>query len=105
MKKIECYVRESAVEGLIEALSKAGVGGLSVYSVQGFGKQQGKGRGTLMPKMKLEVFTLDIETERIVSTILKVARQGKFGDGKIAILPVDDVIRIRTGEKGAKAVF
>jgi nitrogen regulatory protein P-II 1 len=58
-----------------------------------------------MPKMKVEVFTLDIETEYVLGTILEVTRQGKFGDGKIAILSVDDVIRIRTGEKGAKAVF
>lgn len=105
MKKIECYVRESSVPPLVEALAKIGVGGVSVYPVQGFGKQQGRGQAHLMPKMKVEVFTLDIEIERIINTILKVTRQGKFGDGKIAILPVDDVIRIRTGEKGAKAVF
>jgi nitrogen regulatory protein P-II 1 len=105
MKKIECYIRESDVPTLVEALAKTGVGGVSVYPVQGFGKQQGKGKGALMPKMKLEVFTLDIETEYVLGTILKVTRQGHFGDGKIAILPVDDVIRIRTGEKGAKAVF
>ena len=105
MKKIECYIRESDVSTLVEALAKTGVGGVSVYPVRGFGKQQGKGKATLMPKMKVEVFTLDIETEYVLGTILKVTRQGQFGDGKIAILPVDDVIRIRTGEKGAKAVF
>ena len=105
MKKIECYVRESDVPVLVEALARTGVGGVSVYPVQGFGKQQGKGKGSLMPKMKMEVFTLDIETEYVLGTILDVTRQGTFGDGKIAVLPVDDVIRIRTGEKGAKAVF
>ena len=105
VKKIECYIRESDVPILVEALAKTGVGGVSVYPVQGFGKQQGRGKGTLMPKMKLEVFTLDIETEYVLGTILDVTHQGKFGDGKIAVLPVDDVIRIRTGEKGAKAVF
>ncbi len=105
MKKIECFVRESSMEDLIKALAKAGVGGLSAYAVQGFGKQQGKGKAILMPKMKLEVFALDIEIERLIATILKVTRQGKFGDGKIAVLPVDEVVRIRTGEKGAKAVF
>lgn len=105
MKKIECYIRESDVPTLVEALAKAGVGGVSVYPVRGFGKQQGKGKAALMPKMKVEIFTLDIETEYVLGTILKVTRQGQFGDGKIAILPVDDVIRIRTGEKGAKAVF
>ncbi len=105
MKKIECFVRESAVKPIVEALAKTGVGGLSIYPVQGFGRQHGKGKDILMPKMKIEVYTLDIETDRIISTISKVARQGKFGDGKISVLPVDDVIRIRTGEKGAKAVF
>ena len=105
VKKIECYIRETDVPMLVEALAKTGVGGVSLYPVQGFGKQQGRGKGTLMPKVKLEVFTLDIETEYVLGTILDVTHQGNFGDGKVAILPVDDVIRIRTGEKGAKAVF
>ena len=105
MKKIECFIRETDVKVLVEALAKSGVGGVSVYPIQGFGKQRGKGKEMLMPKVKVEVFTLDIETEVVLNTILKVTRHGKFGDGKIAILPVDDVIRIRTGEKGAKAVY
>ena len=105
VKKIECYIRESDVPILVEALSKTGVGGISVYPIQGFGKQKGQGTGVLMPKMKVEVFTLDIETEYVLGTILDVTHKGKIGDGKIAIIPVDDVIRIRTGEKGAKAVF
>jgi nitrogen regulatory protein P-II 1 len=105
MKKIECYIRESDVEALVDALGKTGVSGISVYPVQGFGRQRSKGRGTLLPKMKVEVFTLDIETEYVLGTILDVTRKGGFGDGKIAVLPVDDVIRVRTGEKGAKAVF
>ena len=105
LKKIECYIREADVPILVQALSKTGVGGISVFPVQGFGKQKGQGTGALMPKMKVEVFTLDIETEYVLGTILDVTQSGKFGDGKIAIIPVDDVIRIRTGEKGAKAVF
>jgi nitrogen regulatory protein P-II 1 len=105
VKKIECYIREADVPVLVHALSKTGVGGISVYPVQGFGKQRGRGTGALMPRMKVEVVTLDIETEYVLGTILDVTQKGKFGDGKIAILPVDDVIRIRTGEKGAKAVF
>lgn len=105
MKKIECYIRESDVQTLVDALAKTGIGGISVYPVQGFGRQMGKGLGTLMPKMKVEVFTLDIEMDYVIGTILDVTSKGGFGDGKIAILPVDDVIRIRTGEKGAKAVY
>lgn len=105
MKKIECYIRETDVQSLIDSLTKTGIGGITVYPVQGFGRQKGKGRGILMPRMKVEVFTLDMETDYVLGTILDVTRKGGFGDGKIAILPVDDVVRVRTGEKGAKAVF
>jgi nitrogen regulatory protein P-II 1 len=105
MKKIECYVRETDVHELVKALASAGVGGISVYPVQGFGRQRGKGSGALMPKTKIEVFTLDIELDQVLTTIMQMTRKGGFGDGKIAVLPVDDVIRIRTGEKGAKALF
>lgn len=105
MKKIECFIRENDVTAVVSALAKTGIGGVSVYPIQGFGRQKGKGEGALLPKMKLEVFALDIETDFVLGTILEVTRKGGFGDGKIAILPVDDVIRIRTGEKGAKAVF
>lgn len=105
MKKIECYIRETDVNPLINALDKAGVGGMTVYPVQGFGKQRGKGEGALLPKMKVEVFVLDMEADQVVNTILTVTRKGRIGDGKIAVLPVDDVIRVRTGEKGPKAVF
>jgi nitrogen regulatory protein PII len=105
MKKIECYIRESDVQPLVAALSKTGIGGISLYPVQGFGRQMGKGSGNLMSKMKVELFALDIEMDYVIGTILEITRKGGFGDGKIAILPVDDVIRIRTGEKGAKAVY
>lgn len=105
MKKIECYIRQSDAERLIEALAKTGIGGVTAYPVQGFGRQRAKGHGLLMAKMKLEVFALDMEVDVVLNTISEVTRKGGFGDGKIAILPVDDVIRIRTGEKGAKAVF
>src|SRR5262245_12715423 len=77
VKKIECYLRESDVPKLVQALSKTGVGGISVFPVQGFGKQRGQGTGTLLPKVKVEVFTLDIETEYVLGTILDVTRKGK----------------------------
>jgi nitrogen regulatory protein PII len=105
MKKIECYLREADVQPLVEALGRSGIGGMTVYDVQGFGRQHGKGKGVLLPKTKLEVFALDIEVEYVLGTILEMTRKGGFGDGKIAVLPVDDVIRIRTGEKGARAVY
>lgn len=105
MKKIECFIRESAVEPVVHALAKSGIGGVSVYPVQGFGRQRGKGQGELLPKVKMEVFALDIEIDFILGTILEITRKGGIGDGKIAVLPVNDVIRVRTGETGAKAVF
>src|SRR4051812_2393944 len=100
MKKIECYLRNEDVQPLVDALAKNGIGGITVLPCQGFGRQHGKGHGVLLPKMKVEVFTLDIEMEFVLGTILAITRSGDFGDGKIAVIPVDDVIRIRTGEKG-----
>jgi nitrogen regulatory protein P-II 1 len=105
MKKIECYMNEADVEPLIDALARTGIGGITVYPVQGFGRQKGRGKGTLLPKVKMEVFVLDMEAEYVLGTILQVTRRHEFGAGKIAVLPVDDVIRIRTGEKGPKAVY
>ena len=97
MKKIECYIRESDVNPLVQALSKSGIGGMTVFPVQGFGRQKGKGEGTLMPRMKMEVFALDMEIDYVLGTILEITRRHDFGAGKIAVLPVDDVIRGRTG--------
>ena len=105
MKKIECYIRETDVTPIVLSLSKTGIGGITVYPVQGFGHQKGKGEGVLMPRMKMEVFALDIEIDYVLGTILEVTRKHDFGAGKIAVLPVDDVIRIRTGEQGPKAVY
>jgi nitrogen regulatory protein PII len=105
MKKIECFVRENDVNPLVKALSKRGVGGITLYPVQGFGRQKGKGTDALIARVKMEVFALDMELDQVLATIMEVTRKHDFGAGKIAILPVDDVIRIRTGEKGAKAIF
>jgi nitrogen regulatory protein P-II 1 len=105
MKKIECYIRESDMKPLVEALAKTGIGGVTAYPVQGFGRQRGKGQGQLINRFKIEVFALDMEIDYVLGTILQITRRNDFGAGKIAILPVDEVIRIRTGEKGAKAVF
>src|SRR5882672_4196023 len=79
MKKIECYIRESDVDPLVRSLSKTGIGGITVYPVQGFGRQKGKGEGVLMPRMKMEVFALDMEVEYVLGTILQVTRSHDFG--------------------------
>lgn len=104
MKKIECYLREADAQQVVDALAKTGISGVTVYPVSGFGRQRAKGKGVLMPKVKVEVLVLDLEIDQVLTTISQGARKGNFGDGKIAILPVDEIIRIRTGEKGAKAV-
>jgi nitrogen regulatory protein P-II 1 len=105
LKKIECYIREADVQPIVKALSKSGLGGVTVYPVQGFGRQKGQGNEELRPRMKMELFVLDMEIEYVLGTILQVTKKHDFGAGKIAVLPVDDVIRVRTGETGAKAVF
>lgn len=105
MKKVECYIREEDSDAMVDALSQTGVSGMTVYPVRGFGRQRGRGEGELMPKVKVELFLLDMELDKVLDTISQVARKGSFGDGKIAVMPVDDVIRIRTGETGVKAVL
>ena len=81
---------------LVEALTKTGVGGMTVYPVQGFGRQQGRGKHTLMSKMKWKCSPWTLKRSMSWGRFSEVTRHGKFGDGKVAILPVDDVIRIRS---------
>jgi nitrogen regulatory protein PII len=92
MKKIECRVEESEVQPLLGALMKTGIGGVTVHPVEG-------------KMMQMEIVTLDIETDYVVGTILEVTHQREISGNQIAVFPVEEVIRIRTGEKGAKAVF
>jgi nitrogen regulatory protein P-II 1 len=95
-----------------EALSKEGVQGMTVSEVKGFGRQRGHPelyRGAeyvvdFLPKVKLEILVEDEKTSTVVNTILNAARSGRIGDGKIFVLPVEDAVRIRTGERGEAAV-
>lgn len=115
MKKIEAIIQPSKLEAVKEALSEVGVSRLTVSDVQGFGRQKGHTdvfRGQeyeiqFIRKVKLEIVVNEDFVEPTVETILKTARSengGKIGDGKIFILPVEDVIRVRTGERGGSAV-
>jgi len=104
MKKIECMVRENQLDKLLMVLAESGVGGVTVTPVQGFGVQRMLPEIRLIPKVKLEIYALEAEVQNLVEMITITMNTGQIGDGKIAILPVDDVIRIRTGEKGAKAL-
>lgn len=112
MKKIEAIIKPFKLEAVKEALSHAGIRGMSVTEILGFGRQKGQTetyRGAeyvvdFLPKTKVEIVVEDGQVETAVAKIVEAAATGKIGDGKIFILPVEEVIRIRTGERGSEAV-
>ena len=112
MKKIEAIVKPFKLDEVREALSELGVTGLTVTEVKGFGRQKGHTelyRGAeyvvdFLPKVKIEVVIPDTLVDRAIEAIVKAARTGKIGDGKIFVTAVEQVIRIRTGESGEAAV-
>jgi nitrogen regulatory protein P-II 1 len=112
MKKIEAVVKPFKLDEVREALSEIGVTGLTVTEVKGFGRQKGHTelyRGAeyvvdFLPKVKVEVIVGDALVDRAIEALVKAARTGKIGDGKIFVTRVEQVIRIRTGESGEAAV-
>lgn len=112
MKKIEAIIKPFKLDEVKEALNSLGIKGMTVSEVKGYGRQKGHTeiyRGAeyvvdFIPKVKMEVVVQDEQVDQVIDTILKVARTGKIGDGKIFVLPVERVIRVRTGETGAEAV-
>ncbi|OYT69646.1 MAG: transcriptional regulator [Armatimonadetes bacterium JP3_11] len=112
MKRIEAIIRPIRFEAVKEALNDIGVYGMTITDVRGFGRQQGhteKYRGStyttnLLPKIKLEIVAPDERVDEIVSVIIETAQTGEIGDGKIFISEVEEVIRIRTGERGDAAL-
>ncbi len=112
MKKIEAIIKPFKLEDVKEALVAVGVEGITVTEVKGFGRQKGHTeiyRGSeyavdFLPKLKLETVLADDAVEAAVDVILKTAKTGKIGDGKIFVLPIEDVVRIRTEERGEQAV-
>lgn len=112
MKKIEAIVKPFKLEEVRESLSEIGISGLTVTEVKGFGRQKGHTelyRGAeyvvdFLPKVKIEIVTTDDVVDQAVEAIIKAARTGKIGDGKIFVFPVEQVIRIRTGETGDAAI-
>ena len=112
MKKIEAILRPFKVDDLREALSEIGVKGMTLTEVKGYGRQKGHTevyRGSeynvdFLPKAKIEIVVKDDMLEIVIATIIKVAKTGQVGDGKIFISPIEDVIRIRTEESGEEAV-
>ena len=112
MKKLEAIVQPFKLDDVKEALSDVGVQGLTAVEVKGFGRQRGhtelyKGAEYVvdfLPKVKVEVVVEDSQVARVVEAIERAAKSGKVGDGKIFVLPVDEAIRIRTGERGPSAL-
>ena len=112
MKKIEAIIKPFKLDAVREALSEIGIMGLTVSEVKGFGRQKGHTelyRGAeyvvdFFPKVKLEIVIADEQVNSCVVEIIKAAHTGRIGDGKIFVSPVEQVIRIRTGERGEAAV-
>lgn len=112
MKKIEAIIKPFKLEEVKEALTAAGIHGMTVSEVKGFGRQKGHTeiyRGSeytvdFLPKVKLETVVEDEDAESVVDTIVKAAATGKIGDGKVFVSTIEEAVRIRTGEKGADAI-
>src|SRR5512135_2470660 len=112
VKKIEAIIKPFKLDEVKNALTKIGVQGMTVTEVKGFRRQRGHTevyRGAeytthFLPKMKIEIIVTDEILTRAIETIERAAKTGKIGDGKIFISPVDEVIRIRTGERGKDAI-
>jgi nitrogen regulatory protein PII len=112
MKKVEAIIKPFKLDEVKDALNDLGIQGMTVTEVKGFGRQKGHTelyRGAeyvidFIPKIKIEIVTSDALTQKVVDTIERVAKTGKIGDGKIFVYPIEDIIRIRTGERGEAAV-
>jgi len=112
MKKIDAVIKPFKLDEVKDALNAIGVQGITVTEVKGFGRQKGHTelyRGAeyvvdFLPKVKLEIVAPDSLVQKIIETIETAAKTGRIGDGKIFITPVDEVIRIRTGERGEAAI-
>ena len=112
MKKVEAIIKPFKLDEVKDALAEAGVVGLTITEVRGFGRQKGHQelfRGSeyvvdLLPKLKIELVILDEDVPAAVEAIVRTARTGETGDGKIFVLPVDSVVRVRTGDRDENAV-
>ncbi len=112
MKKIEAIIKPFKLDDVKEALSEIGVYGMTVTEVNGYGRQKGHKeiyRGAeyvvdFVPKIKIEIVVDDERTDEVVQNVRNAANSGKIGDGKIFVLPVEQVVRVRTGETGSEAL-
>jgi nitrogen regulatory protein PII len=112
MKKLECIIRPFKLEEVKDALNRVGVRGMTVSEVRGFGRSRGHTelyRGSeytieFVPKLKLEIVLEDENTDKVIDAVQQAASTSKIGDGKIFVLPINETVRIRTGERGAAAI-
>jgi nitrogen regulatory protein P-II 1 len=112
VKKVEAIIKPFKLDEVKQALSEIGVAGLTATEVKGFGRQKGHTelyRGAeyvvdFLPKVKVEVVVSDAVVSKVVEAIERAAKTGRIGDGKIFVVPIDEVIRIRTGERGEEAL-
>ena len=112
MKKIEAIIKPFKMEDVKDALTEIGIEGMTVSEVKGFGRQKGHTeiyRGSeytvdFLPKVKFEIVVADDRVQRAVATIVDAARTGKIGDGKVFVVPIEQVVRIRTEERGESAI-
>jgi nitrogen regulatory protein P-II 1 len=112
MKKVEAIIKPFKLDEVKDALTQIGIKGNTVTEVKGFGRQKGHTelyRGAeyvvdFLPKIKLEVVVPDNLVDKVIETIVSTAKSGRIGDGKIFVTPIEDVIRIRTGERGEDAI-
>jgi nitrogen regulatory protein P-II 1 len=112
MKKVEAIIKPFKLDEVKEALHAIGIQGITVSEVKGFGRQKGHTelyRGTeyvvdFLPKIKMEIVVKDELVAKVVETVVEAAKTGRIGDGKVFVLSVDEVVRIRTGEKGDDAI-
>jgi nitrogen regulatory protein P-II 1 len=112
VKKIEAVIRHFKLEEVKDALTEVGVQGMTVTEVRGFGRQKGQKeqyRGAeytvdFLPKVKMEVVISDDQARQVIETLIRTARTGQIGDGKIFVTDLDEMVRIRTGESGSEAL-
>ena len=112
MKKVEAIIKPFKLDEVKDALSEVGIQGMTVTEVKGFGRTGGKKevyRGSayvvdFVPKVKVEIVVTDEQTQQVLDAIEKSAKTGRIGDGKIFVGPIDEAVRIRTGERGEEAI-
>lgn len=110
IKKIDCIIRPSKLDEIKEKLAELGVEGMTVSEVKGCGIQKGHTEGSgssgveLRQKMRIEIVTEEEKVEKIINIVQSLAGTGKIGDGKIFVIPVEDVVRVRTKERGTLAI-